>query len=63
MDVVEVTATFEQYAFTFGGVAPLLRIRPGTAARAVVFLSSPVSSFTTGTNLVVDGALTRGIQL
>lgn len=36
---------------------------PQEMARAVVFLSSPVSSFTTGTNLVVDGALTRGIQL
>jgi NAD(P)-dependent dehydrogenase (short-subunit alcohol dehydrogenase family) len=36
---------------------------PEEIARAVVFLSSPVSSFTTGTNLVVDGALTRGIQL
>jgi NAD(P)-dependent dehydrogenase (short-subunit alcohol dehydrogenase family) len=36
---------------------------PEETARAVVFLSSPVSSFTTGTNLVVDGALTRGIQL
>jgi NAD(P)-dependent dehydrogenase (short-subunit alcohol dehydrogenase family) len=35
---------------------------PVEMARAVVFLSSPVSSFTTGTNLVVDGALTRGIQ-
>src|SRR3954465_5085043 len=36
---------------------------PLEMARAVVFLSSPVSSFTTGTNLVVDGALTRGVQL
>jgi 3-oxoacyl-[acyl-carrier protein] reductase len=29
----------------------------------VVFLSSPLSSRTTGTHLVVDGGLTRGIQL
>jgi 3-oxoacyl-[acyl-carrier protein] reductase len=36
---------------------------PEEMAKAVVFLSSPVSGFTTGTNLVVDGALTRGIQL
>jgi NAD(P)-dependent dehydrogenase (short-subunit alcohol dehydrogenase family) len=36
---------------------------PAEMAAAVVFLSSPVSSFTTGTNLVVDGALTRGVQL
>jgi acetamidase/formamidase len=33
MDVVEVTPTFEQYAFTFGGVAPLRRVTPGTALR------------------------------
>ena len=33
MDVVEVTPSFEQYAFTFGGVAPLMRIKPGTALR------------------------------
>jgi 3-oxoacyl-[acyl-carrier protein] reductase len=40
--------------------------RMGTAAEmaaAVAFLASPVSSFTSGTNLVVDGALTRGVQL
>ncbi|RAH96749.1 3-ketoacyl-ACP reductase [Acuticoccus sediminis] len=37
--------------------------RPEEVARGVVFLASPASSFTTGTNLVVDGALTRGVQL
>jgi 3-oxoacyl-[acyl-carrier protein] reductase len=36
---------------------------PQEMAAGVVFLSSPVSSFTTGTNLVIDGALTRGIQV
>jgi 3-oxoacyl-[acyl-carrier protein] reductase len=36
---------------------------PEDTAKAVVFLSSPVSARTTGTHLVVDGALTRGIQL
>jgi NAD(P)-dependent dehydrogenase (short-subunit alcohol dehydrogenase family) len=37
--------------------------RPEEIARAAVFLASPVASFVTGTNLVVDGALTRGVQL
>lgn len=32
-------------------------------AKGVVFLASPASSFTMGTNLVIDGALTRGVQL
>ena len=32
-------------------------------AYAVVMLASPRASFITGTNLVVDGALTRGVQL
>ena len=36
---------------------------PEEMARAVVFLSSPASAFTTGSHLLVDGALTRGIQL
>jgi NAD(P)-dependent dehydrogenase (short-subunit alcohol dehydrogenase family) len=46
------------------GLNPTGRMgRPDEMAKAVVFLSSPVSSFTTGTHVVVDGALTRGIQL
>ena len=35
---------------------------PQDVANAVVFLSSSAASFITGTNLVVDGALTRGVQ-
>lgn len=37
--------------------------KPEEMARATVFLASPAASFVTGTNLVVDGALTRGVQL
>lgn len=35
---------------------------PQEVANAVVFLSSSAASFITGTNLLVDGALTRGVQ-
>lgn len=35
---------------------------PAEVASAVVFLSSPRSSFTTGTNLVIDGALTQRVD-
>jgi acetamidase/formamidase len=33
MDVVEFVPSVEQYAFTFGGVAPVRRVAPGTALR------------------------------
>ena len=36
---------------------------PEECAAAVVFLASPLASRITGTNLVVDGALTKGVQL
>jgi 3-oxoacyl-[acyl-carrier protein] reductase len=36
---------------------------PQEMARSIVFLASPASSFTSGSNLLVDGALTRGVQL
>jgi 3-oxoacyl-[acyl-carrier protein] reductase len=52
------------------GYAAALALNPtgrmGTAeetAYAVVMLASPLASRISGTNLVVDGALTRGVQL
>ncbi|MEO1190855.1 MAG: SDR family oxidoreductase [Pseudomonadota bacterium] len=37
--------------------------KPEEVARATVFLASPAAAYISGTNLVVDGALTRGVQL
>jgi 3-oxoacyl-[acyl-carrier protein] reductase len=36
---------------------------PQEIANAVAFIASPAASFVSGTNFVVDGALTRGVQL
>jgi NAD(P)-dependent dehydrogenase (short-subunit alcohol dehydrogenase family) len=36
--------------------------KPQEVANAVVFLASPAASFITGTNLIVDGALTQRVQ-
>lgn len=35
---------------------------PDDVARAIVFLSSPASSYTTGTNVVIDGGYTKRVQ-
>lgn len=50
--------------FSFAmGLNPTGRMgTPQEVAASVVFLSSPLSSRTTGANLLIDGALTRGIQ-
>ena len=46
------------------GANPMGRMgRPEEVARSVAFLASPASSFTSGTNLLVDGALTPGVQM
>jgi NAD(P)-dependent dehydrogenase (short-subunit alcohol dehydrogenase family) len=37
--------------------------RPQEIANAVAFVASPAASFVSGSNIVVDGALTRGVQL
>lgn len=50
------------YAYALG-LNPAGRMgTPDEIAASVVFLSSPRSSRTTGANLLIDGALTRGIQ-
>jgi 3-oxoacyl-[acyl-carrier protein] reductase len=37
--------------------------RPQEIANTVAFVASPAASFMSGANIVVDGALTRGVQL
>jgi NAD(P)-dependent dehydrogenase (short-subunit alcohol dehydrogenase family) len=45
------------------GLNPTGRMaRPEEVAHAVAFLAAPSSTFISGTNLLVDGALTRGVQ-
>jgi len=45
------------------GLNPTGRMgKPQEIANAVVFLASPAAGFCMGTNLVADGALTRGVQ-
>ncbi len=36
---------------------------PEEVARTIVFLASPASSYTTGTNVIVDGGYTKRVQL
>jgi len=36
---------------------------PEEVARSIAFLASPASSFTSGANLLVDGAVTPGVQM
>ena len=36
MDVIEYTPTRDQYAYTFGGVASAMRVRPGSALTAAM---------------------------
>lgn len=52
----------ELYSYALG-LNPTGRMgTPEETAASVVFLSSPLSSRTSGANLLIDGALTRGIQ-
>ena len=48
---------------TMVGRNPMGRMgTPAEVANAVVFLASPRASFITGTNLIIDGALTQRVQ-
>jgi NAD(P)-dependent dehydrogenase (short-subunit alcohol dehydrogenase family) len=52
----------ELYAKTLSEM-PLGRFgAPTDVANAIVFLSSPLSSYITGSNLVIDGGYTKRVQ-
>jgi 3-oxoacyl-[acyl-carrier protein] reductase len=53
----------ELFAYTLGRNPMGRMASPEEVARAVVFVAGPAVPFMSGTNLVVDGALTRGVQL
>ena len=48
-------ATLSQFALGRFGA-------PDDVARTMVFLASPASGYTTGTNVVVDGGYTKRVQ-
>jgi NAD(P)-dependent dehydrogenase (short-subunit alcohol dehydrogenase family) len=52
----------ELYAKTLGEI-PLGRFgTPADVAQAMLFLSSPMASYITGANLVIDGGYTKRVQ-
>jgi 3-oxoacyl-[acyl-carrier protein] reductase len=56
------TAAPEFYAATEAGFALGRWGGPDEVARTIVFLASPASSYTTGTNVVIDGGYTKRVQ-
>lgn len=56
------TAMPDFYKATLAGFALGRFGTPEEVAKAVVFLASPASSYTTGTNLVIDGGYTKRVQ-
>jgi NAD(P)-dependent dehydrogenase (short-subunit alcohol dehydrogenase family) len=52
---------FFVHALRHGADLAMKMWRP-EVANAVVFLASPRASFITGTNLIIDGALTQRVQ-